>query len=171
MKSLLIFLAACGGIVAVGWIVSKLTGSRAFYLEDWKFADGETVLWRDEAADVFLIPTLGQARVISFARRHRSTVVVTSKRILVGAQTLFGNKRMVLQVLYRETPADGQSEHLDGGLLTVGYQALVIRPEVAAHLDEKQPYVDLLPADGHASSTNLQTIRIYTDSGASFRLP
>jgi hypothetical protein len=43
-------------LVLVGWTVSKVTGSRAFFLETWAFEPGETVRWKDEKADVFRIP-------------------------------------------------------------------------------------------------------------------
>jgi hypothetical protein len=170
MKALLLFVGVCCGIVVVAWLVSKITGARAFYVEDWKLDDGEQELWRDDAADVYSIPELGQARVMSFARLHRSAVRVTNKRVLVGARPLFSKKHMVQQVLYLEAPPSGQSEHVGGGLVTVGYSTLVIRPEVEAHLDDKKPYVDLTPASGHASSTNLWRIRIFTDAGSTFRL-
>jgi hypothetical protein len=171
MSPIVLFLAACGGIVVLGWGVSKITGARAFYVEDWPLDPGESVLWRDDAADVYLIPQLGQARVMSFARLHRSSVMVTNKRVVIGAKTLFGGKHMVQQVLHLAASPDGQTENLGVGLLTVGYQAIVIQPEIEPHLDEKKPYVDLLPASGHASSANLWRIRLFTDAGASFRLP
>ena len=59
MTAVLLFAAACGAIVIGGWIVSKVKGSHAFYIESWDFADGETILWRDDDADVAVIPKLG----------------------------------------------------------------------------------------------------------------
>ena len=46
-------------------------GVPAYYIESWQFDDGETVLWRDDAADVVIIPKLGQAVSMTPARLHR----------------------------------------------------------------------------------------------------
>ena len=169
MKAFLIFAAVLVGIVLVGWVVSKLTGSHAWFLDDWKFDEGEKVFWRDEAADVFVIPTHGQAVVNSVLRLHRNTVVVTDRRILVATEPLYGKKRMVQYVLWPAPPADGNANKLDGGLLTVGYQTMVYVPgKLEAHLDSKKPYVAIAPAPGIASSTNVSSIQIYSDQLASF---
>ena len=169
MNPALLFLGACAGLVVIGWVVKKITGSRAWLLEDWKYDDGEQILWRDDAADVYPIAK-HHAAFMSFPRLRRHAVIVTNRRILVGVKTLFG-KRMVQYLLFTRPPADGQAEHLGGGLLTVGYQSIVIEPKVDAHLDDKKPYLELTPSGDHASSVNLQTLRILTDQGATFRLP
>lgn len=172
MTPLLLLLGACAAIVIGGWIVSKLTGSRAWYIEDWQYDDGEAILWRDDAADVAVIPRLGQAVVMTPARLHRSPVVVTSKRVLIGAKTLTG-KQMVKYVLYPGGAPDDQSARIDGGLLTRGYSTVVIEREVdRSHLetDARYPYLALTPLEGERSSTNLAEFRIYTDLAASFRL-
>ena len=80
---------------------------------------------------------------------------------------------MVRYVLYPTVAPDGQSKHLDGGLLSRGYSTVVIEPEVGRdHLgdDERHPYISLTPVEGERSSTNLSHFRIYTDLGATFRL-
>jgi hypothetical protein len=165
MRSLAIFVAACGGIALIGFIVSKLTGARAFYLEDWAFEPGETTLWRDDASDTYLIPRYGQAKFMSFARPRRGFVVVTNQRILAGQRPLFGKKRMVQYVLILSP--DEQSQKLDGGLFTRGYQTIALCSTIEAHADEKKPYVDLTAM----GATNLERIRIFTDQAATFRLP
>ena len=170
VKSLGYFLLACAAIALIGWIVSKITGSKAHYIEDWQFSDGENVLWRDEQTDTHLIPKHGQALVMSFARMRRGSVVVTNRRILIGSLPVFGEKHMVQYVLY-PSKAPG-SEKLDGGLLTVGYQTIVFDPSsLEAHPKEAKPYVDLRPVEGERSSTNLERIRIFTDDAGNFRLP
>lgn len=172
MTAGLLFVAACAAIVIGGWIVSKVKGSKAFFLESWQYDDGESILWRDDAADVAVIPKLGQARSMRPARLHRWTVVVTSSRVLIGNKTLTG-KAMVRYVLYPGVAPDGRSRHLDGGLLSRGYSTVVIEPEVGRdHLggDARHPYVSLTPVEGERSSTNLSHFRIYTDLGATFRL-
>ena len=63
------------------------------------------------------------------------------------------------------------SDKYGGGLLTRGYQSIVIEPQLSTHTDGDKPYVELVPASGHASSTNLSRIRIYTDDAAGFVLP
>ena len=172
MTALLLFVAACAAIVIVGWIVSKAKGSHAYFIESWQFDPGESILWRDDAADVVIIPKLGQAVSMTPARLHRWPVVVTSSRVIIGNKTVTG-KAMVKYVLYPNLALDGQSKHLDGGLLSRGYSTVVIEPNVERdHLgdDVRHPYVSLTPVDGERSSTNLSHIRIYTDLGATFRL-
>ncbi|HVO31033.1 MAG TPA: hypothetical protein VMV18_09865 [bacterium] len=172
MKYFGIFLAALAGIALLGWIVSKVTGSHAYLLEDWKFNDGESVVWRDDAADVTLIPKLGQAVNMTPIRLHRWSVVVTNQRVIAANKAAFGGKHMVMQVLYPGAAPGGDSKKIDGGLLTTGYQTLVIEPSgMKAHLDSKPPYIELTPKDSEPSSTNLSEVRIYTESGATFRLP
>jgi hypothetical protein len=171
MTAVLLFAAACGAIVIGGWIVSKVKGSHAFYIESWDFADGETILWRDDAADVVIIPKLGQAVSMTPARLHRWPVVVTNSRVIVGNKSLTG-KAMVQYVLYPTFAPDGESKHLDGGLISRGYSTVVIEPEIERqHLeDARHPYLALIPVGSERSSTNISRIRIYTDLGATFRL-
>jgi hypothetical protein len=172
MTAVLLFLAACAAIAIVGWIVSKAKGSKAYFIESWQFDDGETILWRDDAADVVIVPKLGQAVSMTPARLHRWPVVVTSSRVIIGNKTLTG-KAMVQYVLYPSVAPDGESKHLDGGLLSRGYSTVVIEPEVERdHLGDgvRHPYVALTPVEGERSSTNLSRIRIYTDLGETFRL-
>lgn len=172
MTAVLLLVAACCAIALAGWIVSKATGSRAYFIESWQFDEGEMILWRDDAADVAVVPKLGQAASMTPARLHRWPVVVTTSRVIIGNKTLTG-KAMVKYVLYPELAPDGQSRHLDGGLLSRGYATVVIQPDVERdHLgdDVRHPYVALTPMAGERSSTNLSRIRIYTDLGATFRL-
>ena len=173
MTALLLFGAALAAIVLVGWIVSKAKGSKAFYIESWQFDGGETILWRDDAADIVVVPKRGQAVSMTPARLHRWPVVVTSSRVIVGNKTLTG-KAMVKYVLYPEVSPDGQSKHLDGGLLSRGYSTVVIQPEVGRdHLgdDVRHPYLSLTPVEGERSSTNISHFRVYTDLSETFRLP
>ena len=172
MTPFLILVAACLVIAGVGWIISKRTGSHAWYVDDWQFNEGETILWRDDRAEVSLIPRLGQAVLMTPVRLHRWTVIVTNQRVIIANKTLTG-KKMVQNVLYPGAAPDDQSKRVDGGLLTRGYSTLVIEPGVMhPHLDEgtRYPYVALMPLAGEPSSVNLAEIRIYTDDGASFRL-
>jgi hypothetical protein len=103
---------------------------------------------------------------MSFGRLRRGVVVVTSKRVLIGNRVLFGNKRMVQYALFVGA-GDVQAEKYGGGALTRGYQSIVVEPNVKT---EKE-YVELAVQSGHASSTNLSRVRIYTDDVARFLLP
>jgi hypothetical protein len=118
MTAVLLLVAACGVIALVGWIVSKVKGSHAFFIQSWQFDDGETILWRDDAADVAVIPKLGEAVSMTPARLHGWPVVVTNSRVIIGNKTLTG-KAMVQYALYPGVAPDGQSKHLDGGLLSI----------------------------------------------------
>jgi len=170
MNPVLLFVAACAAIVAGGWIVSKFTGSRAYFIETWAYDAGETIVWRDDKADVAIIPKMGQAVFMTPLRAHRWPVVVTNRRILIGNKT-FSGKGMVKYVLYSGTAPDDQSKRADGGLLTRGYSTLVIEPGVMEVGPELPSYVALTPVDLEPSSVNLSEIRIYSDLVASFRLP
>ena len=170
MTSVLIFVAACVGIVALGWIVSKVTGSKATFLDTWAFEPGESVLWRDDRADLVIVPRLGGAVSMRPIRLHRWAVVVTNRRVLLGNRT-FGGRRMVRYVLEVGAATEADTQRLDGGLLTRGYTALAIAANVAPHLDARPPYVALAPLPGVPSSANLAELRLYTDRGADFKLP
>ncbi|MBI1218224.1 MAG: hypothetical protein GC186_06715 [Rhodobacteraceae bacterium] len=168
MTAMLIFVAACAGIVALGWIVSKFTGAKTRFLDAWAYAPGETVLWRDDGADVVIVPRLGGAVSMRPVRLHRWAVVATDRRVLLGNKAL-GGRQMVRYVLETaEVGADAQ--RLDGGLLTRGFSTLGIAKSVTPHLDLHPPYVALTPQPDLPSSTNVAEVRIYTDSGAGFRL-
>jgi hypothetical protein len=173
MTGLIVFVVFCVVLVIGGWVVSKVKGSHAYFIESWAYDPGETILWRDDAADVMVIPKFGQGAVMTPARLHRWPVVVTSSRVLIGNKTLTG-KAMVQYVLYPTSAPDGESKHIDGGLLSRGYATVVIQPTVELdHLgdDVHHPYVALIPVEGERSSANFSRIRIYTDLGATFRLP
>ncbi len=173
MNSILAFVAICLTIVLVAWIISKITGAHAYYIESWHYDEGETIVWRDDAADVVMIPKFGQAVIMTPLRLHRWPVVVTNHRIIIGDKT-FRGRQMVKYVLWPNASPDDQSKRQDGGLFSRGYSTLVIGPE-AKHpmLDHggQPPYVALIPKASEPSSINLAEIRIYSDSIASFRLP
>lgn len=173
MNAFLIFIAACAAIVAFGWIVSRITGAHAWFLESWKFEPGENVIWRDDTADVMVIPKWGGAVVMSPIRTRRWAVVVTNQRVIIANRT-FTDKRMVRYVLYPRHAPDGQGGKLGGGLLTRGYQTVVIQPGAAVpHVGERfqHPYVALMPVAEAVSSFNMAEMRVYTDDVVGFRLP
>lgn len=171
VHAIALFVGAIFVLVLGAWVVSKVTGARAYMLEDWAYGPGESVLWRDAGADVALVTRLGSAVSITPAfRLRRWSVVVTTERVLLGEKTLSG-KFMVKYVLYPGPAPRADAQKLDGGLLTTGYSTVVFQPGVfLPHLDEKLPYVVLRLGDA-PSSANLSEVRIYTDHGATFRLP
>jgi hypothetical protein len=84
---------------------------------------------------------------------------------------LFTRQRMVLYVLTPTRPAGGQSDGLGGGLLTVGYRALVYRPEaVERHASDSKPFLEL-PLARDVASSNLAAVRVFTDEVNAARLP
>lgn len=170
----LVFFGFLAAIVLVAWIVSKITGARTTYLDEWKFNDGETVVWRDDRADVITIASIGRAAVTRPLRLHGSSVVVTNQRVIVANMTLFSKRRIVTYVLYPGTAPDEQSKRLDGGLLTRGFTTYAIQPDaMALHAKERfhPSYVALKPVANVGPSLNVAEIRVYTDSFESFRLP
>lgn len=167
MNGFLVFLAVSAGIVALGWIVSRITGARASFLENWVFEPGETVRWGDDKADVLVVPRWGGAVVMSPVRAHRWAVVATDRRVILANRSITG-KRMVMYVLWLGASPDPQSRKWGGGLLTRGYTAMAIAPEMTTHPDERlqKPYVALVPAGAEASSFNVKEVRVYTDDWA-----
>src|SRR6478736_2467146 len=103
MNSIIAFIAICLTIVLVAWIISKITGAHAYYIETWRYDEGETIVWRDDAADVAMIPILGQALIMRPLRFHRWPVVVTNRRIIIGNKT-FSGRQMVKYVLPAPRP-------------------------------------------------------------------
>ena len=89
MNAILFFLTVCAGIVLVGWIVGRITGSRAWYLESWAYEAGETIPWREGGADVVMVPRFGQAVSMRPIRLHRWPVVATNRRVLLANKTFF----------------------------------------------------------------------------------
>lgn len=169
--AVLAFLGALLGIFAAGWIVSKITGSKAHYIEDWKFDPDESILWRDNQADAYVVPK-HRALITSYARPRRGEVVVTTKRILAGTKPLFGKKKMIQYLLLPAGTESEAAKSLHGGLLTIGYQTFLYLPEsLQIHASEKKPFVDLKPVPEAKSSTNIEFIRIFTDLASSFQLP
>lgn len=169
---LLWFLGFLAGLVLVGLLVKRITGAKTYLVETFPLEPGERVLWQDSAADAYTIP-IRQAAYVSHRRAQRGMVKITNLRIICGTKGLFGSEHIVQHVLY---PGDralpDQARKLGGGLLTVGYQALVFeRASFTAHEADEHPYLELTLAPGFDSSLNLRAYRVYTERAASFPLP
>ena len=170
--SALIFVGFLAALVLVGFVISRITGARSHFLEDWKPEPGETILFEDREADTYPVPSFGQARFVTYARPRRGFVTVTSRRILAGTRPLFSKRLMIQYVIYLGEAPGPEAGALGGGLLTKGYQTLVVeRGAIERVVQDKKPYVLLTPDSAAASSFNLQAIRIYTDAAANFPLP
>jgi len=170
MKAILLFGVALVAIVVFAVIVTKCNGSRTWSLAEWKYNAGETIVWRDDAADLGTITKTGQAVVSRPPRLHRWSVVATTQRIIMAEKDINGDP-LVKYVLYPGTAPGSDSKRADGGLLSTGYETILITPGVSVpHLDE-HPYVMLKPVPDEPSSVNLVELRIYTDLAKTFRLP
>lgn len=166
--TVLIFVAALLGLLSFAVIINRVRGIRANYLDDWEPDEGEQVLFQDMHADTYII-SANRARYVSYARPRRGAVIVTNVRILAGARTLFGKKRILQYVLYSGAAPDVYSGHIDGGLLTQGYQTFEYLPQATKHVvDAERPYVDLTLSPCARSSAHIECIRIYTDEAVRF---
>jgi hypothetical protein len=173
MTSFLIFIGALLAIALIGWVVSKKTGSRAFYVDAWAFHEGEAVAWRDDRADVAVVPRLGRAASMRVLRLHRWSVVVINRRVIIGCKTLTG-RHMVMYVLTFGPAPDGQTDKIDGGLLTRGYTTLAVHREaIVGPVDAKgrSAYIAFRPIAGANSSFNLAELRVYTASAVTIPVP
>jgi hypothetical protein len=141
--SVLIFIGAILGLIAVAYSLNRIRGVREHYLGDWRPEEGEQVLFRDAAANIFIVG-VDRPRFVSYPRPRRGTVIVTDKRILAGTRVLFGRKTMLLYIIYRGSGPDGCSAMIDRGLLTQGYRTLLILPDAVERVTNgKRPYIDL----------------------------
>jgi len=168
----LLFAGFLVAMVVVGLIVKKVTGSHAWFLEDWKYEPGETIVWRDDRADAYPLAKTGQALFMTVVLRHQNTVIATNQRILIAQRTPFSKKTLVRWVLYPGSSPDGHTQQVGGGLLTVGYESIAYEPGVLAHAEQSgHERIELTPLFGEASSLNLEKLYIYTDLGDTFSLP
>lgn len=172
MNPFLAFLGCLGGIVLLGFVVSRLTGARAQFLENFPLEPGERLLWEDLSADGYPVST-HTALLVSYRRGRRGAVRVTNRRILSGTKPLFGSRHMITHVLYPSDRAlPDEADRVGGGLLTRGYRSFVFeRASRVAHMAERAPFVELRLDPTRASSLNVSCYRIYTDAIATFRLP
>ena len=130
MYALLAFVAVLVVIVAIGVAINRLRGGRAHYLDAWTPAAGERTLWEDREADFHVVPRLGQARRMSFARMRRTHAVLTDVRIIVATRALLSRRYMITHMIHLAGRDDGPPElaMLSGGLYSTGYIVLSARP-------------------------------------------
>ena len=172
---LLGLLGVWAAMFAVAWAIGKYNGARAHYLETWPFEPNETVTWRDDRADIYLLPTMGRPAIDRQLRLHRFRVVVTTRRILVATRELFTGKQRITYVLYVGAAPRSEDTGTFGGELKTGYRTLVVEPgslEVrVGGPKQPSPHVVLKPERAVLSSFNCAEFRIYTDLYETFPLP
>jgi hypothetical protein len=174
MLAVLAFLGALVAIVLAGIVVSRVRGGRAHYLDAWRPEPHERRLLEDPAADFYVVPRLGQARVMSFARRRRSHAVLTDARLVIATRALMSRRYMITHVIQldrdAEPPADPPAElgQLSGGLYGTGYIVMSARPSGMTVEDAgARPYLRIVP-EPTASATNVEHCRLYSDDAAGF---
>ena len=173
--SLLGIVGVWAAMFAIAWLISRWTGGRPQYLESWRFDDGETVLWRDDRADVYVLRAMARPAVARPLRLHRARVLVTARRIVVAMSEMFTGRQRVVYVLYEGTAPASAEVGAFGGVLKTGYQTIVILRGLmdvrVAESMQPSPYVALKPDPAVASSFNCAEFRIYTDLYDTFLLP
>lgn len=171
MVALLAFVGALAAIVLFAVVVTRVRGGRAHYLEDWSPDPGERVLVEDRRADFYVVPRLGQAKVMSFARMHRSRAVLTDRRLVVATRALLSRRYMITHMIFLDGAADPPAElgRLSGGLYSVGYQVMSAGPaRMTVEEDGAKTYLRIVP-EPTASGTNVEHCRLYSDQAADFR--
>jgi hypothetical protein len=172
MNPILVFVCFLVGMVSVAFVVSRITGARAQYLEAFALEPGERVLWEDLAVDAYKVAP----RWASYTKPRRSrrrAVRVTTRRILSGCIPLFGSQHMIEHVLYpSDRPFPEEANGVGGGLLTKGYTTLVFEREgVTKQGSPGAQFMNFLLNPNVASSINALGFRIYSDRCDSFCLP
>lgn len=172
MNPFLEFVGFLGGMVVLAFVVSRITGARTRYIQDFPLQNGERVLWEDLAADAYIFAGR-RALLTTYSRSRRSAVRVTTLRIIAGNRALFGQKHIIQYMAFpsdRTFPAEANS--VGGGLLTRGFEAIVFdRAGVVTHTSDERAFVELRLDPAITSSLNRQSLRIYSDVLQSFRLP
>lgn len=171
MVALLAFIGALAAIVLFAVVVNRVRGGRAHYLDGWSPDPGERRLLEDRRADFYVVPRLGQAKVMSFARMHRSRAVLTDRRLVVATRALLSRRYMITHMVYLDGAADPPAElgQLSGGLYSVGYSVMAADPaEMTVAQDGAKAYLRIVPRPT-ASGTNVEHCRLYSDEAAAFR--
>ena len=158
-------------VVATGALLSRRRGARMHYLDAWAPEPGERRVLDDPAADVYILPRLGQAMKMSFARRRRTTAIVTDRRLVIATRLLLSRRYGITHVVLLG-PAEREAAalaELGGGLFSIGYTVLSASAAgITAELDGRKPYVRIVP-DPTRSATNIEHLRLYSDDAAAMR--
>ena len=120
MLALLIFVGVLVAIAVGAIIVNRVKGVRAHYLDSWSPAQSERRVLDDPAADFYVVPAMGQAKIMSFARRHRTHAVLTDARLVIATRALMSKRYMITYIvqLADDSEAQGELDRLTGGQFT-----------------------------------------------------
>ncbi len=171
MSAVLAFVGALVAIVLLAVVVNRVRGVRARYLDAWEPEPGERRLLEDPAADFYVVPRLGQAKVMSFARMRRTHAVLTDERLVIATRALLSKKYMITDViLLGSERGDGAAElgHMSGGLFSTGYTVMAADPsDMTVEDGGGTAYLRIVPRPT-ASATNVEHCRLYSDDAAGF---
>jgi len=171
MNPFLIFVCFLGGMVSVAFVVSRITGARAQFIESFPLEPGERTLWEDMEADAWPVLT-HRALIQTYPRLRRGAVRVTNQRILCGTRALFSQKHMIEHVLYpSDRPFPDAANGITGGTLKNAYKTLVFERASLARNSDKYAFVEVMLDQRIASSLNLIKFRIYSEKLDLFALP
>ena len=171
MAALLIFVGALVVIVGGAIVVNRVRGVRAHYIEDWSPEPGEERLLDDPRADFYVVPRLGQAKVMTFARLRRTHAVLTDTRLVIAQKAAMSRRHMITHMLLLH--GDGGAEaaelaRMTGGQFTKGYIVMSARQEhMTVEADGEKRYLRIVP-EPTASATNVEHCRLYSDMAALF---
>ncbi len=171
MAALLIFIGALVVIVGGAVVVNRVRGVSAHYIDAWSPEPGEERLVEDPAADFYVVPRLGQAKVMTFARLRRTHVVLTGTRFVIAQKAAMSRRYMITHMLLLH--GDGGDEaaelaRMTGGQFTKGYVVMSARPEhMTVEADGEKRYLRIVP-EPTASATNVEHCRLYSDRAELF---
>ena len=171
MTDIALFAAFLLALIAGAWLFTRLKGIQAQYTETFALGPEEKTLPEDLAADFYVVPALGLAAFMSFARMGRAHVLLTNRRMIIGQKVLFGKKHMVTDVIHWAPNPDVRDEldKMTGGLFTRGYTSRLSAPDkTSVEMDGKKPYLRIILSDV-ASSANVDHCRLYTERAAEAR--
>lgn len=163
------FLVVLLGIFGFALLVNFITGTKATYLKDVRWAAGELELWRDASADFARRPRFGQALVMSYPRMRRHTIVWTNRRVVVTQRVLFGSKHMLThQVFFESSTAPTEPDaaqaaaDFSGGFYGRGFETIAATGYTFTTVND-QPCARIQPSVASIDSLNLAEAYIFSD--------
>ena len=163
------FLVVLLGIFGFALLVNFITGTKATYLKDVRWAAGELELWRDVGADFARRPRFGAAVVMSYPRMRRHTIVWTNRRVVVTQRVLFGSKHMLTHQVFFEgagafaSPEDAQAaSDFSGGFYGRGFETIAATGYSFTTVND-QPCARIEPSAASVDSLNLAEAYIFSD--------
>lgn len=163
------FLVVLLGIFGFALLVNLITGTKATYLKDVRWAPGELELWRDTGADFARRPRFGAAVVTSYPRMRRHTIVWTNRRVVVTQRVLFGKKDMLTHQVFFEgagnaTNADAAEAASDfsGGFYGRGFETIAATGYSFTSVNDR-PCASIQPSAASVDSLNLAEAYIFSD--------